>query len=176
MWLNAPAFEQLLRSAQHSAIHLELRDTYAVPDEAQAVEHFRQTGESDLDPASEYWQDWTAMLREATARGVVVRRARIVSEPVTLYTRYLHAMTPVNIAIGEEVHWLPRRDASDLALPGNDFWAFDGRCARFNHFTGDGDWANERTSYTEDASVVKLCVNAFEAVWERAIPHHRYTV
>lgn len=31
-----------------------------------------------------------------------------------------------NVKAGEEVRWLPRRQASDLALPGNDFWLFDG--------------------------------------------------
>lgn len=176
MWLNAPDFDQLLRSAQHSAIHLEMRDVYDVPDEAQAVARFQESGESDLDPESEYWHEWAAMVREATTRGVDVRRARIVSEPVTLYTRYLHAMTPVNIAIGEDVRWLSRHNASDLALPGNDFWVFDGRAVRFNHFTGDGNWADPRTSYTEDVAVAKLCVSAFEAVWERATPHDEYVV
>ncbi|MFE7531768.1 DUF6879 family protein [Kitasatospora sp. NPDC057542] len=176
MWLNVPDFDQLMHSAQHSAIHLEMRDSYGVPDEEQAVERFRETGKSDLDPESEYWHEWTAMVRKATMRGVAVRRARIVSEPVTLYTRYLHAMTPVNIAAGEDVRWLPRHNTSDLALPGNDFWAFDGHAVRFNHFTGDGDWAEPRTSYTEDAAVARLCVSAFEAVWERGTPHDRFTV
>ncbi len=73
-------------------------------------------------------------------------------------------MTPVNIAAGEQVRWLPRAQASDLALPGNDFWLFDDRGVRFNHFTGDGDWAHPRTSYTEDPAVAKLCATAFEAV------------
>jgi Family of unknown function (DUF6879) len=31
----------------------------------------------------------------------------------------------LNIAAGEEVRWLPRRRASDLRLPGNDFWLLD---------------------------------------------------
>ncbi|WP_329492996.1 DUF6879 family protein [Kitasatospora herbaricolor] len=169
-------FSDLLAAARYSAVHLEMRDSYDVPDEAEAVERFRRTGESDLDPESEYWQDWTAMLRQANARGVVIRRARIVSEPVTLYTRYLHAMTPVNITAGEQVRWLARRNTCDLALPGSDFWLFDDHGVRFNHFTGDGDWAEPRTSYTEDPAVVKLCATAFEAVWERAVPHDQYTL
>ncbi|MFD9690909.1 DUF6879 family protein [Kitasatospora sp. NPDC059146] len=176
MTQSVMSFSDLLAAARYSAVHLEMRDSYGVPDEAEAVERFRLTGESDLDPESEYWRDWTAMLREATERGVAVRRARIVSEPVTLYTRYLHAMTPVNTAAGEDVRWLPRRDACDLALPGADFWLFDDRVVRFNHFTGDGDWADPRTSDTEDPAVAKLCATAFEAVWERAVPHERYTV
>ncbi|MFE5583070.1 DUF6879 family protein [Kitasatospora sp. NPDC056531] len=170
MWPNVPDFDQLLRSAQYSAIRLKMRDVYGVPDEASTVERFRETGESDLDPVSEYWHEWTAMVREATMRGVAVRRARIVSEPVTLYTRHLYAMTPVDIAFGEVVRWLSRHNASDLALPGNDFWVFDGHAVRFNHFTGDGDWADPRISYTEHAAVAKLCITAFGAVWERATP------
>ncbi|MFJ9691872.1 DUF6879 family protein [Kitasatospora sp. NPDC101183] len=176
MTQSAMAFSDLLAAARFSAVHLELRDSYRVPDEAEAVERFRLTGESDLDPESEYWHDWTAMLRAATARGVSVRRARIVSEPVTAYTRYLHAMTPVNIAAGEQVRWLPRRNASCLALPGNDFWLFDDRSVRFNHFTGDGDWADPRTSYTEEPAVAKLCAAAFDAVWELGVPHEQFTV
>lgn len=105
-----------------------------------------------------------------------MRRARIVSEPVSLYTRYLHSMTPVNIGAGELVRWLPRRQASDIALPGNDFWVFDDRAVLFNHFTGDGDWAEPGLSYTEDPVVVKLCTSAFESVWDRAIPHEQYAV
>ncbi|WP_282206030.1 DUF6879 family protein [Kitasatospora fiedleri] len=176
MWLNAPDFDQLLGGARHTAVHLELRDTYSVPDEADAVERFRRTGASDLDPDSEYWREWTRMVREAADRGVAIRRARIVSEPVTLYTRYLHAMTQVNVTAGEEVRWLARRDTCDLALPGEDFWLVDSSRVRFNHFTGDGDWADPRFSYTEDPAVVKLCTTAFDAVWERAVPHEQYTV
>jgi hypothetical protein len=78
------------------------------------------------------------------ARGVVMRRARIVSEPVTDYIRWEHAVTPLNLDAGEQVRWLPRRHASDIPLPGNDFWLIDGRLAMFHFFTGDGDWADHR--------------------------------
>jgi len=56
-----------------------------------------------------------------TSNGVVMRRARIVSVPVGEYTRYEHSLTFTNIVAGEEIRWLPRRHASTLALPGNDF-------------------------------------------------------
>jgi hypothetical protein len=72
------------------------------------------------------------LVRHHVARGVKFRRARIVSEPVTDYIRFEHAITAgVNLAGGEQVRWLPRRRASDLCLPGNDFWPFDGRLVRF---------------------------------------------
>jgi hypothetical protein len=103
----------------------------------------------------------------------VARRARIVSEPVTPYIRFEYDVTrSMNIAAGEQVRWLPRRRASDLALPGNDFWVFDDRLVRFGHFAGDGTVTGHEMS--GDPAVVKLCAAAFEAVWERAVDHEDY--
>lgn len=61
-------------------------------------------------------------MRATAARGVKLRRARIVSEPVSEYIRFEHDGTPQNIAAGEDVRWLPRARASALSLPGNDCW------------------------------------------------------
>ncbi|MFJ9448375.1 DUF6879 family protein [Kitasatospora sp. NPDC101235] len=172
---NVTVFSELLAGARHSAVHLEMRDAYGIAGEAAEFEQFQRTGvHPDLDPEGEGWSGWVSMIRAAVARGVVVRRARIVSEPVTEYIRYEHAGTVVNLAAGEQVRWLPRRRASDLALPGNDFWLFDRRIVRFNHFTGDG--ASGGPEMCEDPAVAKLCADAFEAVWERAVPHEQYTV
>ncbi|GAB7186510.1 hypothetical protein ATKI12_6341 [Kitasatospora sp. Ki12] len=170
-----PDFADLLEGAQHSAVHLEMRDTYAGQDSGGFAEYLR-SGYADNDPESQHWTRWGAMVRAATNRGVQMRRARIVSEPVTDYIRYEHALTVANLALGEQVRWLPRRGSSDIALPGNDFWLFDGTAVLFNHFAGDGAWAEPRLTFTEDPAVVKLCASAFEAVWERGIDHDEYTV
>ncbi|MFJ4678921.1 DUF6879 family protein [Kitasatospora sp. NPDC088783] len=71
---------------------------------------------------------------------------------------------------------LELRDTCDLALPGEDFRLVDSGRVRFHHFTGDGDRADPRFSRTEDPAVVKLCTTAFDAVWERAVPHGQHTV
>lgn len=169
-------FDELLAAARHSAVHLEMRDAYAVGDEAENFEGWKRTGRRDVDPASDYWAPWVELIRGTVARGVVVRRARLVSEPLTDYIRYEHAGTVVNIHAGERVRWLPRRQASDIALPGNDFWAFDGEIVLFNHFAGNGDWSEPRWEVRSEAAVVQLASTAFEAVWERGIPHERYSV
>ncbi|WKX70917.1 DUF6879 family protein [Streptomyces sp. XD-27] len=173
---DVPEFDELLKNARHTAVHLEMRDNYGVGDEAAGFQHFKRTGDADQNPDSAFWVPWTSLVREAVGRSVVMRRARIVSEPVTDYIRYEHALTPVNLTVGERVRWLPRRQASEIALPGNDFWVFDGRLVQFNHFTGDGDWADPKYSMSEDPAVVKLCVSAFEAVWEQAVDHEKFTV
>ncbi|MBC3844691.1 hypothetical protein GXW82_44340 [Streptacidiphilus sp. 4-A2] len=171
---NVPDFSTMLKQATRSAVHLEMRDSYGIAAEAAQFEEFKRSGAVDDDPGSENWSGWVSQVREAVGRGVKVRRARIVSEPVTDYIRYEHAGTVVNLAAGELVRWLPRRRASGIALPGNDFWLFDGTVVRFNHFTGDG--ASGGPEVCEDPAVTKLCARAFEAVWDRAIPHEQYSV
>jgi hypothetical protein len=98
----------------------------------------------------------------AVARGVRIRRARIVSEPITDVIRHEYEVTStLNIPAGEEVRWLPRRQASDLALPGNDFWIFDDRLVRFGHFAGDGSYLEQEV--VKDPVVARLCSSAFES-------------
>ncbi|MER5971448.1 DUF6879 family protein [Streptomyces sp. NPDC002055] len=171
---KVPSFVELLDGAQHSAVHLEMRDAYGVVNEAEDFAQWKRTGERDVDPASAYWAPWVELIRRTVGRGVSVRRARIVSEPVSDYIRYEHAATRVNIAAGEQVRWLPRRRASDIALPGNDFWLIDDRVIRWNHFTGEG--ASGGGEMNEEPAVAKLCSQAFEAAWARAVPHQEYEI
>ncbi|QNT94613.1 hypothetical protein HEP81_04336 [Streptomyces griseofuscus] len=173
---NVPSFDELMEAVQHSAVHLEMRDQYAVGDEADDFNAWLDTGHRDLDPASEYWSPWVDLISRAVARGVVVRRARVVSEPVTDYIRYEHAGTVVNIVAGEQVRWLARPRAVDLMLPGADLWIFDGTQVLFNHFTGVGEWADPPLELRSEPGIVKQCSDAFEAVWERAVPHEIYEI
>jgi hypothetical protein len=113
-------------------------------------------------------------MRRTVSRGVVVRRARVVSEPVTDYIRYEHAGTVVDIHAGEQVRRLPRRQASDIALPGNDCWVFDGQIVLLNHFTGDGNWSEPGWEVRSEPAVARLASTAFETVWERGVPHEKY--
>ncbi|MCB5166526.1 hypothetical protein LG634_16975 [Streptomyces bambusae] len=169
MQQNVPDFTALLRSAERSAVHLEMRDSYMDDPLFAAWREGREVG-----LPQEYLQ-WRELVKETVGRGVLLRRARIVSEPVTDYIRWEHSLTtPHNIAAGESVRWLPRRIASDLCLPGNDLWLIDGERVLFHWFTGDGHWAGHE--FNEDPATVKMVAAAFEAVWDRAIPHEQYTV
>ncbi|MFD0742754.1 DUF6879 family protein [Phytohabitans flavus] len=160
--------EELLAACQRSALHLEIRDSYALDD---PVFIDWQAGQA-IDPA-ERWREWFDVVSATTARGVQIKRARVVSEPISEYIRYEYDVTDgLNIASGEEIRWLPRRRASDIALPGNDFWLFGDDLLLFNHVDGNGGWLG--VEHSTDPSAVKLCASAFEAVWERAIPHADY--
>lgn len=173
---NELRFNDLLEAAQHSAVHLEMRDVYGVGDEADDFIQWQETGWRDGDPGSAYWAPWVDLISRAKERGVAVRRARIVSEPVTDYIRYEHAGTHVNVHAGEQVRWLPRQRAVDLLLPGCDLWIFDEAQVLFNHFTGQGDWASPPLELRTEPGIVKQCVDSFEAVWDRAIPHDQYEI
>ncbi|WP_432744507.1 hypothetical protein H7827_10805 [Streptomyces sp. JH002] len=167
------AFVDLLSNTRHSAVHLELRDAYGIGEETVEFEKWRAGWRPEADPQS-WWSDFHTWVRDATARGVVLRRARIVSEPVSDYIRYEHGCTYQNIAAGESVRWLPRRRSSDIALPGNDFWLFDQSVIMWNHFTGDGGSAGPELDERPD--VAQFCATAFEEVWQRATPHEDYHV
>ncbi|MGW7351257.1 DUF6879 family protein [Streptomyces sp. NPDC054784] len=168
------SFADLLRAAERSAVHLETRDAYGVENEIEGFAAWRAGHRVDPDDRASWWRPWLDLVQEVTGKGVEMRRARIVSEPVSDYIRFEHAGTFTNVAAGEQIRWLPRRHASDLALPGNDFWLFDGELVQFNVFDGSGRWVH--TDQTDDAAVVQLCASAFEAVWERGIPHEKYGV
>jgi hypothetical protein len=125
-----------------------------------------------FDPA-ERWRGWFDLIAAAVARGVAIRRARIVSEPVTDYVRFEYDVTPgINLAAGEQVRWLPRRHALDLLVPVSDFWLIDDCVLAWNHFAGDGSWL--ATEPSGDPGLAKLCGSSFEAIWDRAIPHADY--
>ncbi len=172
--LTHEQWSELLTSCEWSASHLEMRDWYSAEDEKERFERFLVTGRRDHAAEAAERRDWLDLIRRVTSTGVRVRRARLVSEPVTDYIRFeWHGARP-SIEAGEELRWLPRRLASGLALPGNDFWLLDERTAMFNHFSGEGKPLGQEI--TSDAVAVELCRAAFEAVWKLAVPHGEYEV
>lgn len=172
---NVPAaFTDLLADTTRTAVHLEMRDSYAVDYEAGPFAGWRRGFRHDPDDRASWWRPWLGLVQETVSRGVTIRRARIVSEPVTEYTRYLYDTTFTNVAAGELVRWLPRRQASNIALPGNDFWLFDDQVVRWNHFDGEGHSLGPEV--TDDPAAAKLCATAFEEVWARATPHDQYEI
>lgn len=169
-----PTFDDLIGACTRSAVHLEMRDSYAVDYEEGPFADWRAGFRHDPSNRASWWRPWLDLIEETVSRGVTVRRARIVSEPVSEYTRFLYDGTFTNVAAGENVRWLPRRQASAIALPGNDFWLFDEQWVHWNHFSGDG--SSGGGEITDDPRAAKLCAEAFDAVWDRAVPHDQYKI
>jgi hypothetical protein len=167
-----PAFAELLTGCTSSAVHLEIHDVHITSDPAYQAWLAGQAVQQD---SAQQYRAYTDAVASAGRRGVIFRRARIISEPVSDYVRWEHWLTePVNITAGETVRWLPRRLASTLAIPGNPYWIFDNQLVRFTIFGGDGEV--QGSQYSEAAAVIEACRSAFEAVWELAIPHQEFAV
>lgn len=169
--MEAAPFAELFASVERTAAHLEMRDTYT-PDDA-LFRRWLANGEITDEELLEHEAEWAAIAGDAVGRGIVVRRVRVVSEPLADFTRFEYRCAgPLNLAAGELVRWLPRRRASDLALPGNDCWVLDDRLVIFGHFAGDGTLLGNELD--DKPATVKMCAAAFEAAWGRAIPHNDY--
>ncbi|MFE4614316.1 DUF6879 family protein [Streptomyces niveus] len=154
-------------------MHLELRDTYEGYDDGGRFAEWKQVG--GITPSFvEDFRTWTDLVGETVARGVEMRRVRVVSVPVTEYIRFEYEAARLNQEAGEQVRWLPRSEAATLLVPGADLWIFDDRSIRFGHFTGDG--ALVRNEMCHDPLVIKKFSEAFETIWQRATPHERFTV
>lgn len=163
-----PSLDELLSSARRRALHLELRDVYAGSAAYQAW-----LGGTEFDRRPLY-APWVERLAPPVLAGADIRRARVVSEPVTAFIRFEYEITPeANLAAGERVRWVPRRAISTVAVPGNDFWLVDD-VVLFNIFSGDGEWID--TDVVRDAATVALCERSFEEVWGRGVDHAEYEI
>lgn len=165
------SFDELLAGAKRSAVHLEMRDTYYSNPRFEAWQQGERINWADR---ASWWGPFHDQIAEAGGRGVVVRRARVVSEPVTEYIRWEHYVTHANVAAGEQVRWLPRQRTADLLMPGCDFWIFDGTVIRVHDFAGNGDFLGEE--FSDDPALIGLNADAFERVWDRGIPHGQYEI
>ncbi|MFB9184756.1 DUF6879 family protein [Dactylosporangium sucinum] len=161
-----PQLADLLLAGKRRALHLEMRDTYARTARFDAWKAGRMSDRGEADA------EWRALLAPLVEHGADIRRLRIVSEPITEYVRYEFEVTQLaNLAAGEVVRWLPRDRASDLRLPGNDFWLVDDALL-FNLSGGDGDWLGVQPN--DDPDVIAFCADSFETAWARAVDHSNY--
>ena len=116
----------LIATFKREALHLEMRDVYAVKDEAQRFARFLEKGHRDHDAEAEERRPWMTIIQDATAAGKMFRRARIISEPVTDYIRYEFAWGfAYNVEAGEDIRVLDLTGRPDPGLPDHDFWLFD---------------------------------------------------
>jgi hypothetical protein len=166
--LSYEEFNDLFASFRREALHLEMRDAYGTEVE---LPHMRKwlAGEPD---DTRWLQPWFDTVRAGSRAGKTFKRARIVSEPVSDYQRWVLKDTHLYVEAGEDIRWVPRRLVSTVALPGNDFWLFDDELVVFILFAGNGLVVDNVA--TTDMAAAQLCRSAFDAVWTLAIPNREY--
>ena len=67
------------------------------------------------------------MIRGATAEGKRFTRVRVVSLPLTDYSRFGVWCAQFTNGAGEDIRYLERGRADTLGVPNHDYWLFDSR-------------------------------------------------
>jgi hypothetical protein len=146
---------------EHTAFRLETRDKYYSPNETKALEQFVAGEPVDL----AWFQSWLIMIREATAEGRRFARVRVVSMPLTDYSRFGVFCSEHTNAAGEDIRYLARDQAEDL--PDYDYWLFDSRKLVRMHFDDEEHFLGGEI--IDDPSVIVQHNCWRDVAWHRAV-------
>jgi hypothetical protein len=145
---------RLFENFARSAFRIEARDRYDVPAERDELAAFR-AGKSRHRRAPDV-DAWLALVASATASGRTVDRVRLVTRPLTQYTRYEFACHPDNIAAGETIGIVERRwlAPDDQRWAGEDFWIFDDEIVVVLEYDKQGRFLGVAQAERIDANLV----------------------
>jgi hypothetical protein len=129
--LAGDAFNELFRTFEHTAFRLEVRDSYnASPEENEAVKKLAAGESVDMGWA----EGWLSRIRDAAAEGRRFMRVRVVSLPLTDYSRFGLWGARLTNAAGEDIRYMSCDEAERVKLPNYDYWLFDSRKLARMHF------------------------------------------
>lgn len=144
------AFHQLFRTFEHTAFRLEVRERYNAPREVESFRRFRAGEPVDLSWA----ETWFSMIREATAAGRRFAWVRVVSVPLSDYSRFGFWAAQRTSDAGENIRYLPRDVAEKTDLPNHDYWLFDS-CKLVRMHFGEEDRLQGGEIIEDAAEIVK---------------------
>ncbi len=144
----------LFERFERSAFRIEARDRYDVENERDEFAAFLEG--KPLPPRSPERDPWLSLVAAHKAAGRLIERVRIVSQPLTDYTRYEFAAYRDNIAAGEKVRVVARAALTDAdqRWASEDFWIFDDGPVVVLSYDDDGRFigvqqADDTTPYLE---------------------------
>jgi hypothetical protein len=140
-----------------------VRDRYDADYENESLRKFLVGEDDDLS----WMQDWLAMIREATKQGKRFARVRVVSLPLTDYSRFGIWCAQYTNAAGEDIRYLARDEAGTEGMPNYDYWLFDSRQLVRMHFD-DGD-AFLGAEVIEGAAEIVQANYFRDVAWHRAV-------
>ena len=163
-------FLDLIQNAQESTFHMEVRDTYAEPEESEPLRRFIN---GDPEPPNGYDKDdWIELVETLTGRGVSMSRIRVVSVPHSDYQRWLLSVAGSSVQAGEDIRYLPRRRIHPKDVPADDWWLLDGQRVAFNLVNENGKPAG--AAITDDLGIAAYCRSVKERLWSLATPYREY--
>ncbi|MGW5336059.1 DUF6879 family protein [Streptomyces bauhiniae] len=164
--VDRATFRRLFQTFKHTAWRLENRRGYASDREDPDFQAFLATGSSPCD----FSEPWFGNIKAQTEAGKTVGRVRVADKPPTTEQLFLLDYARHNAAVGEDIRYLWREDATDLAA--EDFWIFDSRLVALLHFD-DADHITNIELITEPAEVVRYCI-ARDAAMHHAIARDEF--
>jgi hypothetical protein len=111
-------------------------------------------------------QSWLDMLRETTVEGRRFARVRLVSLPLTDYSRFGVWCAHFTNGAGEDIRYLTRDKAEVAGLPNHDFWLFDSSKLVRMHFDDDDRFLGGEV--IEDAAEIVQYNYWRDAAWHYA--------
>ena len=107
--ISEAQFEALLSGFAHEAVHLETRDAYGTAIELPYMAKWAAGEPDDL----AWLNDWCDTLRVHVSAGRSVRRARIVSLPLSDYQRWSYSIADPMVEAGEDIR-VELRDRAEI--------------------------------------------------------------
>jgi uncharacterized protein DUF6879 len=156
-----PEFGRLFRTFEYTAFRLETRDLYKSPNEAEALRQFTAGETVDMG----WFQNWLTMIRQGTREGRRFSRVRVVTIPLTDYSRFGIFCSEYTNAAGEDIRYLARHDAA--GLPDYDYWLFDSSKLVRMHFDDDVNFLGG--DLIEDPAVIVQHNYWRDTAWHRAV-------
>lgn len=99
-----------------------------------------------------WFRDWLSLVRQATAAGRLFSRVRVVTVPLTDYSRFGLWGSGHTAEAGEDIRYLTRDKAEEVGLPECDYWLFDSRKLIVMQFDEDDRFV--RAEVVEDPAVI----------------------
>ena len=112
-----------------------------------------------------WFDNWIAMIAQANKEGRRFSRVRVVSLPLTDYSRFGLYYSGYTNAAGEDIRYLARDQAADL--PDYDYWLFDSSKLVRMHFDDDENFLGGEI--IEDPAVIVEHNYWRDAAWHRAM-------
>jgi len=160
-------FGELFTSFNHTAFRLEPRERYDSPGEVEPLRRFLAGEPDDL-----AWnREWLDLMSAHAAAGRIVRRVRVVTVPLSDYSRFGLWCAGFAAKAGEEIRYLDRAQAE--GLPDLDFWVFDSKWAAILRFDDD-DVLLGAEIVTDPVVVVELSA-ARDDAWHRSVSRETFS-
>lgn len=133
--LTEDALGELLDGFSHTAFRFEIREGYNSDVGRESFQRFLRDEPDDYP----WHRSWMEKVRRDARDGKLWQRVRIVSVPMSPYTRYGIRVARLSVDAGEDIRYLRRDDAARLALRPYDSWLLDGGTLVHLHFSDADD-------------------------------------